>query len=728
MANIRIKDLSTDSALSAGDYVVVDSASEGSRKFDLGTELTSLKEDIGDLDDLNTDDKGNLVEAINWVLENGGGGSYTRYTITNTLSNVTTSNSATSIIENREYNAVLSVVEDATLDEVSVYMGGTDITSTAWNASTNAIHISSVTGDIIIMASAIIVTHTITNHLTNVTTSNDTSVIVEGKPYAATLTLAAGATLDSVAITMGGTDITATAWDATNMVISIASVSGDVVITARAYIVIEETITWSGTGSDKSTGDTFINSDFGDYDVYFEIPFVEGASQLSASATADGNAVKFRTTVVNDQATGIGSYYVDTEEIETSSRTSAQSPALKFNTRYRISPSEGLYQYKLWAFNNVSAFSSNSACTTYLNTYANKVWLVSRTEDEDEEETVLNAQRVDADLLRNYTLKAVSLNTETVEDPTTYEGVIETAKNAWMTEYGGSIDKIPLIIHTDQHDTMGDDASASMWETIDNMVSWYDISKVLNLGDTTNSYDNYDNPVLGDTALQAYVEKTEHIPWSKRIEVFGNHDCMKIIDASLTYVPHDPSYLSPYFKNVMARRTSNNGYFAICDPYFNVKYVVTSNYDYVDATHYEMSSPAQYDWLIEELTKNDGYDIIVLSHVGHPWYKDVQLSNILKARFSKTSGTATDRLGNTHTYDFTGCASNLLCFLHGHSHSDGYDYDMGVLSQCFDNYYDSTRPIFFVIVDRVNRQLKAWKVTNTPEYTTYTRPFDAPAT
>lgn len=49
MANIRIKDLSTDSALSAGDYVVVDSASEGSRKFDLGTELTSLKEEISEL-------------------------------------------------------------------------------------------------------------------------------------------------------------------------------------------------------------------------------------------------------------------------------------------------------------------------------------------------------------------------------------------------------------------------------------------------------------------------------------------------------------------------------------------------------------------------------------------------------------------------------------------------------------------------------------------------------
>jgi len=74
MANIRIKDLSTDSALSAGDYVVVDSASEGSRKFDLGTELTSLKSDIGDLSDLETEDKSNLVAAINEAAQGGGGG------------------------------------------------------------------------------------------------------------------------------------------------------------------------------------------------------------------------------------------------------------------------------------------------------------------------------------------------------------------------------------------------------------------------------------------------------------------------------------------------------------------------------------------------------------------------------------------------------------------------------------------------------------------------------
>ena len=61
MANVRIKDLSTDSALSAGDYVVVDSASEGSRKFDLGTELTSLKEDIENISGISDDIKAALL-------------------------------------------------------------------------------------------------------------------------------------------------------------------------------------------------------------------------------------------------------------------------------------------------------------------------------------------------------------------------------------------------------------------------------------------------------------------------------------------------------------------------------------------------------------------------------------------------------------------------------------------------------------------------------------------
>ena len=67
MANIRIKDLSTDSALSAGDYVVIDSASEGSRKFDLGTEITGLKSDIENISGISDDVKTALLQIASKV-------------------------------------------------------------------------------------------------------------------------------------------------------------------------------------------------------------------------------------------------------------------------------------------------------------------------------------------------------------------------------------------------------------------------------------------------------------------------------------------------------------------------------------------------------------------------------------------------------------------------------------------------------------------------------------
>ena len=49
MVNIRIKDQTTDTALVAGDYVIVDSATEGTRKFDLGQKLADIDDDITDV-------------------------------------------------------------------------------------------------------------------------------------------------------------------------------------------------------------------------------------------------------------------------------------------------------------------------------------------------------------------------------------------------------------------------------------------------------------------------------------------------------------------------------------------------------------------------------------------------------------------------------------------------------------------------------------------------------
>lgn len=76
--------------------------------------------------------------------------------------------------------------------------------------------------------------YTITNTLTQCTNSNNASVINELTAYSGTLTANSGYVLATVSITMGGTDITSTAYDSSTNAISIASVTGNIVITAEA--------------------------------------------------------------------------------------------------------------------------------------------------------------------------------------------------------------------------------------------------------------------------------------------------------------------------------------------------------------------------------------------------------------------------------------------------------------------------------------------------------------
>lgn len=83
----------------------------------------------------------------------------------------------------------------------------------------------------------VLTNYTVTNALTNVFTSNSAASVTEGASYSATLTAAQGYELDVVTVTMGGVDITATAYN--GGVVSIQSVTGDVVIMATATEVVE---------------------------------------------------------------------------------------------------------------------------------------------------------------------------------------------------------------------------------------------------------------------------------------------------------------------------------------------------------------------------------------------------------------------------------------------------------------------------------------------------------
>lgn len=70
--------------------------------------------------------------------------------------------------------------------------------------------------------------------LKNCTSNNMATVVAQGSTYTANITPNEGAEISSVTVTMGGVDITATAY--ANGVITIASVTGDIVITAVASV------------------------------------------------------------------------------------------------------------------------------------------------------------------------------------------------------------------------------------------------------------------------------------------------------------------------------------------------------------------------------------------------------------------------------------------------------------------------------------------------------------
>lgn len=78
---------------------------------------------------------------------------FTIYTVTNTLTNVTTNNDVIKVISGKEYTATLTVEAGYTNMSVTVMMGGTDITSTSY--LNGVITITEVTGDILITATGL---------------------------------------------------------------------------------------------------------------------------------------------------------------------------------------------------------------------------------------------------------------------------------------------------------------------------------------------------------------------------------------------------------------------------------------------------------------------------------------------------------------------------------------------------------------------------------------------
>ena len=179
-------------------------------------------------------------------------------TITKNLTGCTINNSASQVEYGDSYTATITADDGKELTSVVIKMDGVDITATAYTAGSGAINITEVTGAVKITAVASVpsVTYTITLNLTNCASSNTANTIAEGVSYRTTLSpTGTYKKLGAITVTMGGTDISASAVSENTIII--ASVTGDITITCAAVITnIIDTIGISpNTRLNTSSGD-----------------------------------------------------------------------------------------------------------------------------------------------------------------------------------------------------------------------------------------------------------------------------------------------------------------------------------------------------------------------------------------------------------------------------------------------------------------------------------------
>ncbi len=137
------------------------------------------------------------------------------YTVTNALTNASGNNTATNATEYQPYNANITADNGYVISNVSVKMGGVDVTGNVWTGAETVLR------------------RKVTVNLTHCTSDNGKKAVIDGQGYAATLTAAGGYTLDgaTISITMGGVDMSTYYKDG---VIAIPRVTGNIEITITA--------------------------------------------------------------------------------------------------------------------------------------------------------------------------------------------------------------------------------------------------------------------------------------------------------------------------------------------------------------------------------------------------------------------------------------------------------------------------------------------------------------
>ncbi len=126
--------------------------------------------------------------------------------------------------------------------------------------------------------------YSVTKNLTNCTINNSVTQVVEGGSYSATISANSGYTLDSVNVTMGGSPVSVSGGN-----INIASVTGDIVITAVASeTVVEPSYTNLLPLSVDENGNDFVGQDAKGGDGYEYGYKLSGSSANGTTSATSG--------------------------------------------------------------------------------------------------------------------------------------------------------------------------------------------------------------------------------------------------------------------------------------------------------------------------------------------------------------------------------------------------------------------------------------------------------
>lgn len=284
----RIINLPAESAPAEGDVFVVDNEATGTKKLPVANLIDKTLKQPGKAADAKTvgDKIDDIDERVADIEAGGAGGmSMTAVNLLNTIlteavygsdqtANIALLKKELSNIPPVSISAVLdgsalagqsyselSFIVTATFDDESTQVvdNYTIVTTGTVTAGSNTVTIRyrGITTTCTFTAEQV-TTYSITYNLTNVASSSDVSVVRENAYYNTVLTVSPDCTLGNVTVTMGGVDVTSTAYS--NLEILITQVTGNVVITASATqnVYLDDLIITRITGLSNMYSDNLV--------------------------------------------------------------------------------------------------------------------------------------------------------------------------------------------------------------------------------------------------------------------------------------------------------------------------------------------------------------------------------------------------------------------------------------------------------------------------------------